>query len=377
MSFNPTTYEPITTTSRWSAFAKDDSRHQNTAASSQNLINFSDEVGESADAAEASDDDELIFDFEDDMETGYLKKHPKSAPSPYEALYDFEEMPYIHHFVNKDGATKSDDSLAGSQGKPKGKATHTQKDAMNAGDEGVARLAMAINPEKGAAAVDCSEKAHKEPSLNAQLPEQIYFGPNYSGSIPSFYGQSYMPTPNQEFRTVTISRLTANITLLDVLNKIRGGAVVESQLLNTVAITGFKTARIVFLEEFSALQFEDNALVHANMFWGMNVSVELVSAATRPTQYNHGHSRCIEVHNFPPAVRPAGLLAALGHEFRHPIYWEKLNNGNIILHFSSMEKAAYASGLLPRTYRGCRPQYIADPCAEPLEGEALLPPVAL
>ena len=55
----------------------------------------------------------------------------------------------------------------------------------------------------------------------------------------------------------------------------------------------------------------------------------------------------------------------------------KLDNGNLILHFSSIEKAAYTCGLLPRTYRGCQPHFIADPCSEPLEPfEALLPPIA-
>ena len=55
----------------------------------------------------------------------------------------------------------------------------------------------------------------------------------------------------------------------------------------------------------------------------------------------------------------------------------KLDNKNIILHFSSIEKAEHAYGLLPRTYRGCQPHFIADPCSEPLEPfEALLPPIA-
>ena len=47
------------------------------------------------------------------------------------------------------------------------------------------------------------------------------------------------------------------------------------------------------------------------------------------------------------------------------------------LHFSSIEKAEHAYGVLPRTYHGCQPHFIADPCSEPLEPfEALLPPIA-
>ena len=351
MSFNPATYETIPTTSRRSALAKDDSRHQNTAATSQNLIDFSDEDGESAIAAGTSDDDELMFEFEDDIETGTLKKHPEPTTTPNDDLYDFEEMPYIHHFVNKDGATNFHGSLA-----------------------------TTIKPNKDASTVSSSNKAHEEPNVNPQLPEDFYFGPylgpNDSGSDLFYYGPPFSPSRNQDtFRTITISGIPANIDLLSVLNKIRGGAILESQLLDTVPITGFKTARIVFLDELSALAFEDNAVSHPSMFRGLNVTADLVDTPTWPVEYNCQHSRCMEINNVPSAIKPKELLEAIGHEMNHPIYMRKLNNGNIILHFSSIKKAELAYGLLPRTYRGCQPHFIADPCSEPLEPvEALLPP---
>ena len=113
------------------------------------------------------------------------------------------------------------------------------------------------------------------------------------------------------------------------------------------------------------------------MFRGLNVIVDLGSTPACPAEYNHRHSRCLEISNFPSAVTPEGLLAAIGHELNHPIYMRKLNNGNILLRFSSIKKAELAYGLLPRTYRGCQPHLIADPCSEPLEPfEALLPPIA-
>ena len=61
-----------------------------------------------------------MFEFDDDMETGIQKIHPKPAPSPYDDLYDFEEMPYIHHFVSGDGATSSHGKLPGSKGAAEG-----------------------------------------------------------------------------------------------------------------------------------------------------------------------------------------------------------------------------------------------------------------
>ena len=74
--------------------------------------------GESADAAAAfggrifEDGDELMFKFEDDVETGTLKKNPKPATTPYNGACDFEEIPYIHHLMDGDGATSSHGKLA-------------------------------------------------------------------------------------------------------------------------------------------------------------------------------------------------------------------------------------------------------------------------
>ena len=98
MTSNPATYETITTTSRRSALTKSDSRSQNTPATSQNVIDISEQGGESVDAVASErttleENDELMFEFEDDFETGTLKVHPKPAPSPYDELYDFEEVP--------------------------------------------------------------------------------------------------------------------------------------------------------------------------------------------------------------------------------------------------------------------------------------------
>lgn len=61
-----------------------------------------------------------MFEFDDDVETGALKTHPKPATTPYNELYDFEEMPYIHHFVGGDGTTSSHGKIPGSKGASEG-----------------------------------------------------------------------------------------------------------------------------------------------------------------------------------------------------------------------------------------------------------------
>ena len=377
------TYETITTTSRRSALAEDDSRRRNTAAiRSQNLIDLSDHGEKSADAAAASrsatseEDDDLMSDFDDVLGIGVRKTHPKPAANLYSDLNDFEQLPYIHHFVSGNGETNSRGSLAGPQDAPKRYASHLLKDVINnAANGGSAGLATAIDSHKGTTTASSGNKASNKPNLKAKRPELLSTDPDDSGSEVSLYGLSFEPSYNEEntHRTLTISGLPTNITLSAVLDKVRGGGIVSAQLLSTLPITGFTTARVVFLEEFSALAYEEHSQNHPIMFRGLIATVDLVHNHTWPVNYNHMHTRCLEVRRFPRSVPPAGLLTTMGHELNRPIHMQMLNNGNLILHFASIQKAGRAYGLLPRTYRSCEPHFIADPCAQPLE--TLLPVV--
>ncbi len=93
-----------------SAFSKDDSN--TTAIDTQNLIDLSDHNGGSENTEPASggttllneeDDDDCMSNLADDVE-----KHAQtqSATTSFSEDFDFEDSPYIHHFVNGDGATK-------------------------------------------------------------------------------------------------------------------------------------------------------------------------------------------------------------------------------------------------------------------------------
>ena len=105
----------VTTTSLPnSALNEDDSKVNNTAAiNSPDLIDFSDHLGGTAHAAPASggttllndeDDDDCMSDSADDVKT---YAHTQSATISFSEELDFEDSPYIHHFINEDGATKS------------------------------------------------------------------------------------------------------------------------------------------------------------------------------------------------------------------------------------------------------------------------------
>ena len=134
------------------------------------------------------------------------------------------------------------------------------------------KIALASHSsEKGASQVDSSDKAHKEPSFNAQPgPEQLYFGYNDSGSDLSLLGLSFAPSHNREntHRTVIISGLPRNMALVAVLNKIRGGAIEDSGLLGPFSLEGINIARVVFVDEPSAQAFAENA-ADPSMFGSM------------------------------------------------------------------------------------------------------------
>ena len=97
-----------------SALSEENGKANGTAAiNTQDLIDFSDLNGVSAHAEPASggttllndeDEDDCISESADDVET---YAHTQSATISFGEDFDFEDSPYIHHFVNGDGATNS------------------------------------------------------------------------------------------------------------------------------------------------------------------------------------------------------------------------------------------------------------------------------
>ena len=97
-----------------SALSEENGKVDNTAAiNTQDLIDFSDLNGVSAHAEPASggttslndeDDDDCISESEDGFE---IYAHTQSATISFSEHCDFEDSPYIHHFVNGDDAINS------------------------------------------------------------------------------------------------------------------------------------------------------------------------------------------------------------------------------------------------------------------------------
>ncbi|KAK4690350.1 hypothetical protein P7C71_g6422, partial [Lecanoromycetidae sp. Uapishka_2] len=214
-------------------------------------------------------------------------------------------------------------------------------------------------------------------------------------AYPDFFrhGIRYVPrsTDRYLYRTVTISNLPADVTMTMLLHKIRGGMIVDAQLLNTGSITGSLSALVTFLHEHSAMAYEEHVKNHPIEFLGTVPHISLVPTPTWPIPVNlwsgifdHGRTRCFEVHGYPRYVPPAVLKSELlSSPVMKSTSLEAMKmgaDGVLRLYFSSIRAASQSSYLFTRSvrYRGCEVKFLPDPCAQPLETihqTAPLPPL--
>ncbi|MCJ1286623.1 hypothetical protein MMC26_005969 [Xylographa opegraphella] len=195
-------------------------------------------------------------------------------------------------------------------------------------------------------------------------------------------GIRYEPPASQTntFRMVSIMNLPIDISLKELMAKIRGGTVVSCNLLDTRSITGTFSALVRFLHEHEALAYDDFAAAHPISFRGLRAQITIVKTPSWPLSlphtkaiFNHHHTRSLEVVNFPRNVPPAQLTRDLR---THPIeHMQMRKDGILELKFSSIDHAGRAFGLLTtfRKYRECGVSFSEDPCALPLS--TLLEPV--
>ena len=202
-------------------------------------------------------------------------------------------------------------------------------------------------------------------------------------SYPDFfkYGIRYVPKVYDQdaYRTVVISGLPSSITMKALLEKVRGGMIVDAKLLDTEKITGSNTALVTFLYELSAMAYEDHAREHPIVFNNAPARIAVVPTPTWPMSFSLRsaieleHTRCFEVHNLPrdvslPAVRqelkPSPVMKT------DSLQCMRLGADGVLgLRFSSIRAATQSYALFTKTlrYRRCTVKWIPDPCAQPLE----------
>ena len=196
------------------------------------------------------------------------------------------------------------------------------------------------------------------------------------------YSIRYVPKDYEQdtYRTVAISGLSPSVTMKTLLEKVRGGMLVDAKLLDTAKLTGSNTALVTFLYERSAMEYEDHAKHHPIAFSNALARISVVPTPTWPMPVNlrsgiekYGHTRCFEVHNVPrdvslPVVRQ-GLTSSPVMKSDSLECMRLRVDGVLELRFSSIRAAAYSSALFSKTFRyqGCTVKCFPDPCAQPLE----------
>ncbi|KAL8717248.1 MAG: hypothetical protein Q9225_005489 [Loekoesia sp. 1 TL-2023] len=193
------------------------------------------------------------------------------------------------------------------------------------------------------------------------------------------YGTRFRPEPMETnlYRTVVIDNLPLGIRLFTLLQHVKGGAVVDVKLLNTRTITGHLSAMITFVHEHGAKAFEQRVYGQPLVFEGVRARVTLLPTPTYPVGgclraaiANHGHTRCLEVRNFPRGIKPVELerdLRTCNVITTHHIESKKMRlDGVLELRFTSINSAGHAYGILisRKQYRQCTVTFSPDPCAQ-------------
>lgn len=187
------------------------------------------------------------------------------------------------------------------------------------------------------------------------------------------YGIRYIPRPIDEnvLRAVLIDGLPDKTTALDILQKVRGGLVLNAQLVQD-PIKG-KAALITFLDQSAATAYAAFAAKHPIKIHGMTLSVRSLSTPTWPTPFNTLElianakaTRCFEISNMRKGATLSGVQEVLrfhGMTTNGLEYSRILNETTLQLRFISIQYAIQAYEM----YHGLARRWLADPCARPLE----------
>ena len=206
------------------------------------------------------------------------------------------------------------------------------------------------------------------------------------------YGHYFIPgeAGSNSMRSVLISNLPEDISLREVLLRVRGGEIVSAVLANTVKLTGGMTALVQFVHEAAAEEYSSYASAHPITFGDEEKKAEVTLLFTPtfplsiPSQrriHEHGQTRCLCIRRCPNTLRLNKLERDLACGNRHradslvDIFIDE--KGDLNLEFASISAAGSAYGILTnwRAYKGLDVLFLPDPCSGPLEDlEHPLPP---
>lgn len=199
--------------------------------------------------------------------------------------------------------------------------------------------------------------------------------------FPSYFrwGIRFIPLNGHHnlYRTVTISDLPKDIKIGGLLDKVRGGQVLEAKLLDTSPINESLTALVTFVLEKGAATFPKHASQNSLLLKTSMVSTPAwpIDPALRRDIFINGHRRCIQIRELPKTIPRAKMRHDLEQVFhdlmddRHIARLERSDKKFVAIEFSSIQYASASVAKLKamREYRDCSFLFIPDPCAQDWE----------
>lgn len=192
------------------------------------------------------------------------------------------------------------------------------------------------------------------------------------------WGLRYMPSPltasDNAYRTVTIDHLPPQVTLDQILPRIRGGAIYSATLLDTKSITQGVTALVSFVHQEGAVAFLQR-VAQEGFFIGFRPAkvhpvptpTYVMSADMERQIFRLGRTRCVVVSS--PRARLKRFLHTM--LFKSPCsrhvecFGLKDPPGTVTVQFFSIKMARLAFDLLTEhpSFDDCTLQFGVDPCA--------------
>lgn len=187
------------------------------------------------------------------------------------------------------------------------------------------------------------------------------------------YGLRYLPQANDSdaYRTVRIEGLPEGITMDKVLAEVCYGEVYSIDLLNTYGITGYHTARVVFLRQQSAFNFCKHAKKHGVFIKGVRIRATREKTATYPIGWRmqdaidkHGCTRCVSIVNADSSLYVRTRTLIENSFLRYSTEVLDQEGDTIRIRFHSMKAASFASQMFLNdgAFRHCTIDYGKDPC---------------
>ena len=179
-------------------------------------------------------------------------------------------------------------------------------------------------------------------------------------------------------RTISIANVPDPASIIQVLDKVCGGMVVDIKFSMTKSITGSSTVLVQFLLEVSAKSFESYASQTKLRVQGQKLQVNLLKTPTWPIpQYLrtliecYGCTRYVWIDRFPSNLsletlrRDTGLTTTT--KLDRVLYIQMKDAETVEICFSSVAAAQFARSCLRSLgrYRNCPIRFAPDPCTRP------------